>query len=89
VNDRNGAEALRGTELYVARENMPPLKPGEYYYDDLVGMRVTTGQTVGNPIVIAVHNFGAGDILELDNGDMVPLTGASVDLGKREIKLEQ
>ncbi len=64
VPDRNSAEALRGVELTVPRSALPPLEPGEYYHFDLIGLPCVSGagETVGT--VVAVENFGAGDILE-------------------------
>jgi 16S rRNA processing protein RimM len=69
VADRNAAEALRGTELTVPRSALPPLGEGEYYHTDLIGLAVATdaGAPVGT--VIAVENFGAGDILEIEQSD--------------------
>ena len=65
VNDRNAAEALRGTVLTVPRDSLPPLAEGEYYHADLIGLAAVTA--TGEPIgrVIAIHNFGAGDIIEV------------------------
>lgn len=65
VDDRNGAEALRGTELYVARAKLPEADEGEFYYADLAGLRVENeaGESLGK--VVAVQNYGAGDLLEL------------------------
>ncbi len=66
VNDRNGAEALKGTELYVSRDDLPELSDAdEFYHADLVGLRAEEpdGQVVGT--VIALQNFGAGDMVEL------------------------
>lgn len=65
VDDRNGAEALRGVELFVSRARLPAAEEGEFYYTDLVGLRAEseTGDAIGT--VVAVHNFGAGDLLEL------------------------
>lgn len=78
INDRNVAETLRGTELFVERDTLPDAKPGEYYQADLIGMRVVRdGIELGR--VACFQNFGAGDIMELDNGDMVAFRGASVD----------
>ena len=82
VADRTAAEALRGTPLTVPRAALPPLGPGEYYHADLIGSPVidTTGAAVGT--VIALENFGAGDILEIAKADgrtfMVPLIPAAV-----------
>lgn len=66
VSDRTAAEKLRGTALTVPRSAMPPLAPGEYYYADLLGLAAqsTTGAMLGT--VVAVDNFGAGDILEIE-----------------------
>ena len=79
VDDRTAAEALIGRELYITRADLPPAKDGEYYITDLLGM------TVGEHTVIDVVNFGAGDILELSNGEMVSFKGAKLDFEKRSI----
>lgn len=82
VSDRTAAEALRGTQLTVARSAMPELEEGEYYHADLIGLAVTSiaGEALGT--VAAVENFGAGDILEIEKPDgaraMVPFTADAV-----------
>lgn len=82
IADRNAAEAARGTELSVPRSSLPPLGEGEYYHIDLIDLPVETdaGEAVGQ--VVAVENFGAGDIIEIKkpNGKkfMVPLKFANV-----------
>jgi len=82
VTDRNGAEALRGTLLTVARSELPPLGEGEYYHADLIGLAAvsTAGDELGT--VVAVENFGAGDIIEIERPDgktfMVPMIEAAV-----------
>ena len=65
VMTRNDAERLNGTELYVAREQLPATEDDEYYHADLIGLAAET--TAGEPLgkVIAIHNFGAGDIIEI------------------------
>lgn len=65
VADRNDAEKLRGTPLYVDRDALPDTDDGEYYYEDLIGMKVIdeTGGAIGT--VLAVDNFGAGDLLDI------------------------
>lgn len=84
VADRNTAETLRGTELFIDRDNLPATKDGEYYQADLVGMMVVRdGVELGR--VECFQNFGAGDIMELDNGDMVAFRGAVVDFEKKMI----
>ena len=65
IKDRNAAEAARGTPLHVPRDVMPPAQDDEYYHVDLIGCRVEAldGSALG--YVHAVHDFGAGDILEV------------------------
>ncbi|MGD9663644.1 MAG: ribosome maturation factor RimM [Novosphingobium sp.] len=82
VGDRTAAEKLRGTALAVPRSALPPLDDGEYYHADLIGLGVvsSTGEAVGT--VVAVQNYGAGDLLEIEraNGKMflVPMTAEAV-----------
>lgn len=66
VTDRNAAEALRGTELTVPRSALPPLEPGEYYHADLLGLPVVSleGEALGQ--VVAIDDFGAGDVIEVE-----------------------
>ena len=66
ITTREAAEALRGTILTVPRSALPPLAEGEYYHHDLIGLPAiaTTGEPLGH--VVAVENFGAGDILEIE-----------------------
>lgn len=66
VPDRTAAEKLRGTALTVARAELPALAEGEYYHADLIGLPAvsTTGEALGT--CIAVDNFGAGDVLEIE-----------------------
>ena len=75
VRDRNAAEALKGTELFVSREALPPPDEDEFYHADLIGLeaRDSEGRTLGK--VLGVHNFGASDVIELvrDDGDSVHL----------------
>jgi len=65
VADREAAEALRNTALHVQRAALPPAEDDEFYHVDLIGCRVetVTGEPLGE--VVAVHDFGAGDVLEL------------------------
>ena len=82
--DRTSAEVLRGTELFINRESLPNLKDGEYYQTDLIGFNVVRdGKTIGK--VDGFQNFGAGDIIELDNGEMVAFHGATVDFENKSI----
>ena len=64
VTDRSGAEALRGTVLTVPRSALPPLGEGEYYHHDCSACRAY--RPMVRPCeVVAIDNFGAGDILEI------------------------
>lgn len=82
VHDRNAAEALRGTALTVPRDALKPLDEGEYYHIDLIGLPCTstTGEDIGR--VVAVENYGAGDLLEIERIGgarfMVPMRAEAV-----------
>jgi 16S rRNA processing protein RimM len=73
VATREDAERLNGIELYIAREKLPSTDENEYYHADLIGLAAVTpaDQPLGR--VIAIHNFGAGDIIEI-----APLHGATM-----------
>ena len=75
VTDRDAAERLANLRLYVARERLPKPADGEFYHADLVGLKATrqNGETIGT--VKAVHNFGAGDLIEIE-----PASGATIML---------
>lgn len=93
VDDRNAAEALAGTDLYVDRARLPPPADGEYYHVDLIGLSAVDpyGELLGE--VIAIHNYGASDLLEVrvlnqPATELVPLTESfvlSVDLAAGRI----
>lgn len=78
VTDRTAAERLRGTTLCVPRAALPQLGEGEYYYADLIGLPAVsdTGEDLGR--CVAVENFGAGDVLEIQRP-----AGADGKPGKR------
>jgi len=65
VTTRDEAERLNGIELYVARNKLPATDEDEYYHTDLIGLDAVTtnGDALGR--VLAIHNFGAGDIIEI------------------------
>jgi 16S rRNA processing protein RimM len=65
VESRDQAEALTGTRLFVPRSRLPEREEDEWYHSDLIGLAALApdGATIGT--VIAVHNFGAGDLLEI------------------------
>lgn len=66
VGDRTAAESLRGTELTVPRSALPPLAEGEYYHADLIGLPCFSSEGDGLGNIVAVENFGAGDIVEVE-----------------------
>jgi 16S rRNA processing protein RimM len=65
VSTREGAEALTGTKLYIPRARLPERKEEEWYHSDLIGLAALDrdGRSLG--VIVAVHNFGAGDLLEM------------------------
>ncbi len=96
VKTKEEADALRGTELYVDRARLPKLPDDEFYHSDLIGLEAvdTGGVVLGR--VVAVHNHGAGDILEIGGAGrkaalMLPFTLAAVptvDLGAGRIVVD-
>ncbi len=95
VGDRNAAEALRGSDLYVERAVLPPAGDGEYYHSDLIGLTAVSpdGEVLGE--IVAIHNYGAGDLLELRpvssrQTELIPFEGAhvpKVDLEAHQVTL--
>jgi 16S rRNA processing protein RimM len=92
VATREEAERLNGLELYIAREKLPETDADEYYHADLIGLAAVT--VANEPIgrVTAIHNFGAGDIIEIapPHGAtlLLPFTNAvvpTVDLGSGRV----
>ena len=75
IRDRNAAEALKGAELFVARNALPQTGEEEFYHADLIGLEAfdSEGRLAGR--VAAIHNFGAGDVIEITrpDGDSVML----------------
>jgi 16S rRNA processing protein RimM len=83
VGDRNAAERLAHVRLFVPRERLPPPADDEFYHVDLIGLAAMTADGTEVGTVVAVHDFGAGDILELrpragGASIMVPFTAAFV-----------
>ncbi len=82
IADRTAAEKARGTELSVAREALPALAEGEYYYADLIGLRAVSSDGEDLGVCVAVENYGAGDVLEIERSDgkrfMVPMRAEAV-----------
>lgn len=85
--DRTSAEVLRGTELFVDRGTLPDLTSNEYYQADLIGFTVIQdGQKVG--VISGFQNFGAGDIIETDGGNMYSFKGADVDAENKTVTVK-
>jgi 16S rRNA processing protein RimM len=85
VDDRDAAEALKGLALHVPRDALPDPDEDEYYLADLVGLRAEISGGPGDEIlgtVKAVHDFGAGPVLEISDGEaddiLIPFTRAAV-----------
>ena len=82
IADRNAAESLKGQALYVPRDALPEPEPGEFYLADLIGLKAEDEGGAALGTVKAVHNFGAGDVIEIvrANGasEYVPFTDNAV-----------
>jgi 16S rRNA processing protein RimM len=83
VADREAAERLTNLRLYVARERLPSPADDEFYYADLIGLAAVTADGAPFGTVKALHNFGAGDLLEIEpasggNTLLLPFTAAVV-----------
>jgi 16S rRNA processing protein RimM len=84
VHDRDAAKTLANVKLYVAREMLPQLaEADEFYHADLIGLAVVdrAGKQFGT--VVAIHNFGAGDLIEVradagNDTELVPFDGTNV-----------
>jgi 16S rRNA processing protein RimM len=96
VTDRTAAERLKNLKLYVPRDRLPPPDVDEFYHADLIGLRVFDAQGAQLGTVAAVHNFGAGDLLEVQpaaGGASVLLTFTQavvplVDMAARRIVVD-
>lgn len=95
VTDRDAAARLNGVELYVARDALPDTGDGEYYHADLIGLAAVNaaGEAIGR--VVAMHDFGAGDIIEIapPSGPtlLLPFTDAvvpTVDIAGGKVMIE-
>ena len=74
VPTREAAEALKGTRLYAPRDRLPPLETDEFYHADLIGLAAfdTGGAALGR--VLAVDDFGAGDVIDIGGPGLRTLT---------------
>jgi 16S rRNA processing protein RimM len=95
IATRDEAERLNGVELYIARDQLPETEEDEYYHADLIGLAAVTADAAPIGRVIAIHNFGAGDIIEIapPHGStmLLPFTNAvvpTVDLAGGRVVIE-
>jgi 16S rRNA processing protein RimM len=95
VATREDAEKLNGIELYVAREKLPAIDDDEYYHADLIGLAAVNAANEPLGRVIAIHNFGAGDIIEIappkGSTMLLPFTNAvvpTVDIAGGRVVIE-
>ena len=95
IATREEAERLNGIELYIAREKLPVPDEDEYYHADLIGLEAVTTANAPLGRVIAIHNFGAGDIIEIAPPQgptlLLPFTNAvvpTVDLAQGRVVVE-
>ena len=92
IADRAAAEALRGSLVEVERSALPPIEEGEYYHADLIGLPCVDagGGELGR--VVAVENYGAGDLLEVKRPDgkssLIPFKPGIADLEDGKIVLD-
>jgi len=92
VDDRTAAEGLRGSLVEIDRAALPSLEDGEYYHADLVGIACVDGDGQALGTVVAVENFGAGDLLEVETKDgkrsLIPFKPGIADLADGRIVLD-
>jgi 16S rRNA processing protein RimM len=93
VEDRDAAETLTNLDLFVPRDRLPPIdEEGTFYYTDLVGLAAVTADGAAFGTVTAVHNFGAGDIIEIapkNGGAPLMLTFTEAAVPKVDLKAKQ
>lgn len=95
IATREDAERLNGVELYIARDKLPETDQDEYYHADLIGLAAVTSADQPLGRVTAIHNFGAGDIIEIapPHGStlLLPFTNAvvpTVDIAGGRVVIE-
>lgn len=93
IDDRDAAEAIKGLEIAVLREELPPAGPDEYYWRDLIGLSVvnTRGERLGE--VVGLLESGAHDLLKVagDRERLIPFVAAivlEVDLAVQQIRVD-
>jgi 16S rRNA processing protein RimM len=95
IATRNDAEKLNGIELYVPREKLPATNDDEYYHADLIGLAAVNAADEPLGRVVGIHNFGAGDIIEIQPAKgatlLLPFTNAvvpTVDIAGGRVVIE-
>jgi len=95
IATREDAERLNGIELYIARDRLPDTDEEEYYHADLIGLAAVNAADEPLGRVTAIHNFGAGDIIEIAPAQgptmLLPFTNAvvpTVDLANGRVVIE-
>ena len=92
IANRNAAESLKGQGLYVPRAALPAPEEGDFYYADLIGLAAEDAEGAVLGTIAAIHNFGAGDVLEVKfasgGSEFVPFTDDCVpvvDIANRRV----
>ena len=92
IVDRTAAEGLRGSLVEIDRAELPPLEEGEYYHADLIGLPCVDREGGALGSVVAVENFGAGDLLEVEDESgrrsLIPFKPGIADLAEGRIVLD-
>lgn len=83
IDDRTTAEKLRGTKLYIDRNALPPPETGAFYFTDLIGLKAIDLEQKAFGKIVAVHNYGAGDMIEVQidgqsASELIPFSDAFV-----------
>jgi 16S rRNA processing protein RimM len=89
VGDRTAAEKLTNTKLYVSRDRLPPVDDDEtFYHADLIGLAAVTPDGASLGTVTAIHNFGAGDLIEIkpDSGEALLIAFTSTAVPEIDMK---
>jgi 16S rRNA processing protein RimM len=92
VADRDAAEKLANLELFVPRERLPAIEEGDtWYHADLIGLAAVTEDGLAIGTVTAIHNFGAGDIIEItpEEGAVLMLTFTEASVPKVDLEAKR
>ena len=93
IDDRSAAEALRGSGLYIDRAKLPPVAENEFYHADLIGLIAELAESENGPSrslgeVAAVHDFGAGPLLEIEASGAPPVLVPFTEEAVPEVDIE-